>query len=400
MKYLYKIFIALLFIIISLNSAYANIPLLNDEENQVDLYGTIRGYIGYGYNIDSAKNINSSNMLYGLQNNSRIGINFITGRVFGRFELGAQEPTLLTSAKNVLGIRHFYAGYQFNNNGSLVTGKMDAPSVLSAFFSEILDLDGGGNGFGGIGTGSRRFQIQYRTPFGLDFALIEYDLLYGRQTVAKAEYIPRVAVSYTYKKESLYAKIAGTYGILNGELVDTKSANTNSPYGTVHAFHIGGAVKKIIGNFHFAVLASYGMNANLYNEQKTVYSNGGYMHQKLNSMTIGGITYNGIDLYIVDENGKISNVTRVSAYAEFGYKIVPSFSLIAGGGYQYTQNDSAVLNNLDIHSYSVFIQAPFTLSKNFSIITQAGWYDTIGIVDNNSENLGAFILITQLRATF
>lgn len=63
MKYLYKIFIALLFIIISLNSAYANIPLLNDEENQVDLYGTIRGYIGYGYNIDSAKNINSSNML-------------------------------------------------------------------------------------------------------------------------------------------------------------------------------------------------------------------------------------------------------------------------------------------------------------------------------------------------
>ncbi len=261
MKYLYKIFIALLFIIISLNNAYANIPLLNDEENQVDLYGTIRGYIGYGYNIDSAKNINNSNMLYGLQNNSCIGINFATGRVFGRFELGAQEPTLLTSAKNVLGIRHFYAGYQFNNNGSLVTGKMDAPSVLSAFFSEILDLDGGGNGFGGIGTGIRRFQIQYRTPFGLDFALIEYDLVYGRQTVAKAEYIPRVAVSYTYKKDGLYAKIAGTYGILNGELVDIKSANTNSSYGTVHAFNIGGAVKKIIGNFHFAVLASYGMNA-------------------------------------------------------------------------------------------------------------------------------------------
>ena len=57
-----------------------------------------------------------------------------------------------------------------------------------------------------------------------------------------------------------------------------------------------------------------------------------------------------IDSYIVDENGKISNVTRVSAYAEFGYKIVPSFSLIAGGGYQYTKNDSAELNNLDIHS--------------------------------------------------
>ena len=255
--------------------------------------------------------------------------------------IGAQEPTILTSAKNILGIRHFYAGYQFNNNGSLVTCKMDAPSVLSAFFSEILDLDGGGNGFGGIGTGIRRFQIQYRTPFGLDFALIEYDLVYGRQTVAKAEYIPRVAVSYTYKKDGLYAKIAGTYGILNGELVDIKSANTNSSYGTVHAFHIGGAVKKIIGNFHFAVLASYGMNADLYNEQKTVYSNGGYLHQKLNSMTIGSITYNGIDSYIVDENGKISNVTRVSAYAEFGYKIVPSFSLIAGGGYQYTKNDSA-----------------------------------------------------------
>ena len=83
------------------------------------------------------------------------------------------------------------------------------------------------------------------------------------------------------------------------------------------------------------------MNADLYNEQKTVYSYGGYLHQKLNSMTIGSITYNGIDSYIVDENGKISNVTRVSAYAEFGYKIVPSFSLIAGGGYQYTKNDSA-----------------------------------------------------------
>lgn len=400
MKHLYKIFLTALFIVISSSSAYANISILNDGENQVDLYGTIRGYIGYGYSVDSAKDIDNNDMLYGLQNNSRIGINFTTGSIFGRFELGAQEATLLSSAKNALGIRHFYAGYKFSNNGSLVVGKMDAPSVLSAFFSEILDLDGGGNGFGGIGTGSRRFQIQYRTPFGLDFALVEQDLVFGREPIAKSEYIPRIALSYTYKKDGLYAKIAGTYSILNGELIDTALTNTTSPYGTVHAFHVGGAVKKTIGNFHFAVLASYGMNADLYNEQKTVYSNGGYMHQKLNSMTIGGVTYNGIDSYIVDENGKISNVTRVSAYAEFGYKIVPSFSLIAGGGYQYTKNDSSTLNDLDIHSYSVFVQAPFALSKNFSIITQAGWYDTIGVIDGSSENLGAFILITQLRATF
>lgn len=400
MKCLYRLLIAVSFTIILSNNAFADIPLLDNGENQVGFYSTLRGYIGYSYNTDSAKNLENNKMIYGLQNNSRIGINFKVSNIFGKFELGAQEPTLLNGAKDVLGIRHFYTGYKFSNNGSLVFGKMDAPSVLSAFFSEVLDLDGGGNGFGGIGTGSRRFQIQYRTPFGLDFAIVEHDLVFGREAIAKAEYIPRIALSYTYKKDGLYAKVAGTYGILNGKIIDTASTTASSPYGTVHAFHIGGAVKKTIGNFHFAILASYGMNAELYNEQKTVYSNGGYMHQKLNSMTIGGITYNGIDSYKVDSNGKTSNVTRVSAYAEFGYKIVPSFSLIAGGGYQYTKNDSPLLNDLDIHSYTVFIQAPYALSKNFSIITQAGWYDTIGIVGNNSENLGAFILITQLRATF
>lgn len=400
MKYLYKILFTILFVIVLSGSAYANVSIYDDGVNFVDIYGTLRGYIGYSYNTDSAKNIENNKMIYGIQNNSRIGINFRTGSVFGRFELGAQEPTLLTSPKDVLGIRHFFAGYKFNNNGALVFGKMDSPSVLSAFFSEVLDLDGGGSGFGGIATGSRKFQIQYRTPFGLDFAIVEQDLVFGRAKIIKSEYIPRFALSYTYKKDGIYAKVAGTYGILNGQLIDTTTTNATSPYGTVHAFHVGGAIKKTIGKFHFAILASYGMNAELYNEQKTIYSTGGYMHQKLNSITVGGITYNGVDSYIVDSNGSISNVTRVSAYTEIGYKITPSFSLVTGGGYQYTKNDSASLNGLDIHSYSVFVQAPYALSKNFSIITQAGWYDTIGVVGNNSEHLGAFILITQLRATF
>ena len=73
----------------------------NGEDTTVDLYGTFRGYIGYGWAENAVNSggvttntTTGDNMLFGLQNNSRVGVRFKVGQFSGNVEIGAQEPTV------------------------------------------------------------------------------------------------------------------------------------------------------------------------------------------------------------------------------------------------------------------------------------------------------------------
>ena len=75
----------------------------NGEDTSVEIYGTARGYIGYGHSsvdgivngdVNPDVNPDYDNFLYGLQGNSRIGTKFKVGNFAGQVELGANENTL------------------------------------------------------------------------------------------------------------------------------------------------------------------------------------------------------------------------------------------------------------------------------------------------------------------
>lgn len=387
------------------------IEVYNNGENAVDIYGTLRGYIGYGHGVDGVSDTTDDNFLYGIQGNSRIGVRLKVGNFSGQVELGAVEATLYgrhstdgRSTVSDVGLRQAWGAYSFGNAGALLAGKTDTPTAMGGFISDIMDTDGGLNGFGGSTTGSRRFQIQYNVA-GLSIALIENDMAYGPGVSGYTdggetnsaddtntdngvsygytdggETIPRLGLSYTYKNPSLLVKVAATYSALNGTI---NAPVSDTRWATVHAFGVALGLKPTFmdGKMWLSVLARYGMNEELYGEAKTVY-NGGLM------------AHSSIGKYVrVQEDGTVGNVQRAAVALELGYNVNDMIAVIVGGGYQHSMIDALTY---DVGSYAVFLQAPIKISGNFALIPQFTYTGT----RLDSDNKDSLVLAMQARITF
>ena len=423
-----KVFLTLFAVLLAV-PAFA-IEVYNNGDNSVDIYGNFRGYAGYGLSVagDNTQNIGGANtitngsfghnMMYGLQNNSRIGTNIKVGNFTAQFELGANEKTLVTQATgDTIGIRKAWGAYTFGNGSRLLFGKTDTPTAMGGFNSSFYDTDNGLNGFGGTTTGHRRFQVQYSIA-GLTLALIEDDVTSNASVggfTDNAPYTPRAGISYEFKNDALLAKIAATYTAVNGSYTDAanKKAWTN-----LHAFGVTFGVKPTFGNMWVSILARYGMNEDLYGEAKTVANHGGYGHSAYSisldptgtgtPITISNRTFNA--------DGSFNNTHRAGAALEFGINVTENFAAVIGGGYQATIQEMgdtvAGFQVTDpsclIHSYAVFVQTPYKLSNNFALVPEIAWFGTIG---NGSAKIGGqnasisdsqsgLLVGLQFRATF
>ena len=357
------------------------IEVYNNGENAVDIYGTLRGYIGYGHGVDGVSDTTDDNFLYGIQGNSRIGVRLKVGNFSGQVELGAVEATLYgRSTGHNVGLRQAWGAYSFGNAGALLAGKTDTPTAMGGFISDIMDTDGGLNGFGGSTTGSRRFQIQYNVA-GLSIALIENDMAgvsYGYTD--GGETIPRLGLSYTYKNPSLLVKVAATYSALNGTI---NAPVSDTRWATVHAFGVALGLKPTFmdGKMWLSVLARYGMNEELYGEAKTVYNGGLMAHSSIG------------DHVGVQADGTVDNVQRAAVALELGYNVNDMIAVIVGGGYQHSMIDALTY---DVGSYAVFLQAPIKISGNFALIPQFTYTGT----RLDSDNKDSLVLAMQARITF
>lgn len=382
-----KVLLTLLAVLMAV-PAFAIEVYNNGEDTSVEIYGTARGYIGYGHSSmdDGIDTSATDDFLYGLQGNSRIGTKFKVGNFAGQVELGANENTLTAKQSKVgVGLRQVWGSYTFGNAGTFVVGKTDTPTSMSGFSSDIMDTDGGLSGFGGNGTSNRRFQMAYRV-MGLDIAIVEDDLDLGMANIENyvdgGEYIPRLSIAYTYKGANLMAKIGATYGAVNGQIATPTTVDTR--WTTVHAFGVVAGVKPTFmdGKLWLAIQARYGMNEELYGEGKTVYNGGAYGHTSIAiPMTVDG-------------DGTVNNTSRVNVGLELGYQVTEAFSAILGGGYQLTMNEVAGFEN--INSYGAYVQIPYAVSKNFSLIPQISYFGTSqGDVSSN-----AVLFVMQARFTF
>ena len=361
----------------------------NGEDTSVDVYGTVRGYVGYGHAFNANEN---DNFLYGVQGNSRIGVKLKVGSFSGQVELGANEQTVLgVSVGNTVGLRQAWGAYSFGNAGTLLAGKTDTPTSMSGFSSDIMDTDGGLNGFGGTTTSTRRFQIAYQV-MGLNIAIVENDMRANISSLEAAngysdggDVIPRIAISYTFKNPSLMAKVGATYSALNGSL--TSPADTDTRWATIHAFGIVAGVKPTFmdGRMWLSIMARFGMNEHLYGEAKTVANNGLQAHSAFGTAST-----------IVGDDGTVYNVTRLAAVVELGYKANDYIAAILGAGYQYTTLDTSAFPN-DINSYAIYLQAPYTVSKNFALIPQLSWFSS---TQAGGAEQNAVVLMMQARFTF
>lgn len=398
----------------------------NGEDTTVDLYGTFRGYIGYGWAENAVNSggvttntTTGDNMLFGLQNNSRVGVRFKVGQFSGNVEIGAQEPTVYNLSgqpKNTIGFRHIWGAYDFGVGGKLLVGKTSTPTEMGGWSSDIFDNDGALNGFGGNPTGDRRFQVQWSLA-GFQLALVQDDtssiagLTNTNATDFGNSYIPRISAAYNYNYKSddysLKAKIGATYTAVNGALADPASVNDNSRWDTVHAFKIVAGVRPTFlgGKMWVSIQGAYGQNEDLFNGAKAGYSTGGY--------TTSGLS---LDTFGITADRNSYNTEHGGLMGEIGYNITNVFGVVVGGGYQrsnfigkdqYTATNGM---NVGLDSYAVYFQVPIKVNKYLSFHPQVTWYETSIAAGNvtagntvyvvPATKMTAVVAGMQMRVTF
>lgn len=344
----------------------------NNDENgvKVDVYGSIRGYVGYG---ESGKAGADAGYLIGIQNNSQFGVKFQKDKFKANVEWGAVEPGVDGQASST-GWRQYWGSYT-TTAGTILFGKTNTPTIDNGFTNDFINNDNGSQGFGGIATGSRKIQIQYNVA-GLSLALVEDKVGAGRNaqsdTVGPNQESPRIAASYTINddKGKPTFKVAATYKYYNSGTILGNLGTTDQPINTqgVSAYHAWIGVKQSFGGMFISAMAHYGKNGHLYGEQSTTFSYGGYAHDKTLDTAVG------------------LDAQRAGARLEIGSKLSEDMSVIVGAGYQATfggkgQKDvvatASGAKDLMIHGYSAFIQLPYKVSSNFTFAPQVSFYQTI-----------------------
>lgn len=344
--------------------------VVNDGEKSLSVFGAAKAVVGYGYNFSQGTEKGSkvvrgaypSEFIYGIQGNSRIGLSFTYGKLFGAALLGAGESTFYKDGKdNHGGFRQLYAGYDFGDMGKILAGKNEIATSMGGFSSSIFDTESGLQGFGGTSTSTRRFQIAYMLD-GFTISVSENDVELG---ALGNKSIPRFNVSYDYKADGLVAKVAASY--------------TNaSRKATQHIALVTAGAKYNLGDAGYVSgLLTYGLNSQLVGESKVALPS---LSRGFGNVAVSGGNNTNI--------GGNSNNTHIASVAvEYGTNLTDDLKFIVGGGYQYATH--AKTNNLDgqLHSYSAFVQTPYNVGGGFSIIPQVGYLGTTAYKTNTGNVL-------------
>lgn len=350
--------------------------LYNNDNTKLDVYASMRGYIGVGHNLSAPEGTGRPNAptgyLMGLQNNSRFGINFSTGDFRAQVEYGWIEDG--TSA----GWRLYYGAYK-TSSGEFLFGRQNSPTTDPGFSSNWLNADTGSLGFGGVALALRRIQVAYKIG-GLNIALLEDKAGTGVNTGVTQDgayhranaQMPRIAVSYTAKDAdgNLFLKVGASYVRVSGYGPYYPEPSYSGP--DLHAYHAWFGYKPRFGNAYISFMANAGKNGDLYGEQSTTISTGAYTHGNINGNINSNIGY---------------NATRIGAHLEFGYDFSKQFGMAIGGGYQLTtggSNQYKTTGERDggINSFAAFINLPYKASQNLTLAPLVAYYSVAGDADS------------------
>ncbi|ETD27224.1 hypothetical protein [Helicobacter canis] len=401
MKSLNKLLLvsAVLSAALSQMSAY---KVVDEDDKVIDVYGSARGYVGFGGSANATDTMNQGSIastqawgpygsaLYGLQSNSRLGVKAKVGNLNANAELGLSEPD---------GFRQMWGSYTFGSAGTLLFGKTDTPSVVKSLFaSDLANTEQGGSGFGALRTANRKLQISYSIA-GLTIALVDDSSSVVDARGSANEAIPRIAASYYLQNEdkTLDFQVGGAYKYYNKGMRAADESNDRFLNGSGSAFHIFTAIKSQVldKKLYFSGMLHYGMNADLYKEQNTSFNAGSYKHTEW-------ITGNEVDS---------SDIHRVGAYVESGYKFSDILSGVLGLGYQWSAAvaHTATTSQLSIeaHTMMVMAQLPIKLEKSLTLTPQIGYYGGFKAngIDANGyassiENRNGVLAFVRLRYDF
>ncbi|MCX2716738.1 hypothetical protein OQH61_03195 [Helicobacter sp. MIT 21-1697] len=342
----------------------AAFEVYNADDKKLDVYGSIRGFVGMGENTHKDTSTrNAAPFLFGVQNNSNFGVKFHADKFSAQVEIGAVEsdPSLTT----VSPLRLFWGSYD-TGMGTILIGKAQTPTADTSFSNDLWNNDMGSWGFGGVATSDRKLQAQYSVA-GLSLALVNDYLASG---YGVSNEMPRIAVSYSVgDKANPVFKIAGAYKHYNPTAMTRGSLNAgnlDNNTGSNDAWHIFVGAKPTFGSSWLSLVAHYGKNAHIYGNQGTATNVGGWAHSSVSD----GLTALTEGISIKRSGGKV----------EFGTALSKELSFIVGAGYQETFGNGTAGK---FKGYTAFVQLPYKVSANLTLSPQVGWYQQDNVATAN-----------------
>ena len=324
---------------------------------QITPYGSAR--IGYWYENrdkdmlggdDSRLSLN-----YGLQSNSRFGVNFKHDNLIGKVEYGTGVNLRLLYAKQSFGSWSLLIGQ--DNDGT------------NQYANQVWGTDNGLIGYGAV-DGGRNPQIKMEMDNGFYAALIRPNTSYdpANQSYAIDALIPKINLGYNMKMDDL--KIMPTFMMQMYNYNKDFSANENDAS---------------VLSWLFAATAEYNAEPMLVKAHLNYGSN------------TGNMGYAGPSNLAVWDSAKKETIdtATLGGFLMFGYDVSPTMNINTGVGFASSSNDKF---EEDDARMAFYIQANMRLQK-LRIVPEIGMINHMDDIDGESE--GSMLYFgTQLRFDF
>ncbi|MHB8058911.1 MAG: hypothetical protein ACYDHC_13580 [Desulfuromonadaceae bacterium] len=280
-----------------------------------------------------------------LHGNSRIGVNFSSGKLGGKVELGVGPSSVTT--------RHMYGTYKFDM-GTVLVGQTENPYYLPS--ASVAKQDGINNGYGALWD-ARQGQIKLTMNNGFYVAAIipTTPNPTAAQTTAGVT-APGLSQNYLPKMNAGYEGKAGNFAYGAGVVGQTYKLQ-NATTGVTSA-----SVNSLLGYFHGKLAAGpAAMQFNL-----GVGQNMGNM-----GFTLGSTTNT-----FVPAAGAFAKEDTLTyeGYVQGSYKLSDMLKLNAGLGYVADDNDRFA--KVD-DRMMMFVNTNITIAKGFSITPELAYFDQL-----------------------
>ena len=370
-----KKILVILFVLALSVPSFAAIAVVDNGDTKLSLYSSIR-LLGLYQNVNtngSAPQAGSNNdLIYSIQGNSRLGLDFEIGNFSTKAELK------FSADNDAAGVfRLLYSSYKFDNGLTVMVGRNYSTSETDLWYDNVFELDDGLHGYGTMGVG--RQNMLRLSMFNVDLSFIalnnntkDYFANGGsgvsgvNTSVTKLgiadDVMPALELAYNLKFGGLTGKIFGFYSGITIE--GTTSDGVRREW--IQSASAGFALQYEIIGITTVLSAFYALN-------------GDYVGAVRWGSSQEAVPNNSLKF---DKKGKwegYNDTHTWGAALSIGYKITDSLDITYGGGFQSMsgESNSGYAATGVLNSFSQYLAIRYNINEYFTIVPTVGYYASI-----------------------
>ncbi len=403
-----KKFFAILFVLAFAVPSYAAIAVVDDGDTKLSLYSSVR-LLGVYQNVNKSGNTpqagTNNDLVYLMQGNSRLGLDFSVGSFFSKAELKFSPDNTPAGV-----FRQLFVGYKFDNGLKVLVGRTNSSTETYLAYDNVYDTDNGMRGFGTIGVG--RQNMVRLSMFNADLSFIALQNYNGFTLGGKGsgtisgnttpvdvklaiadQIMPAIELAYNLNFGPLTGKVFGFYAGVNIEGQVDGLATAQREW--IQSAATGFVLKYKVAGVSTVLSAFYALNGDFVGGVKWGTTNLVKNSLKFDKPKADGSNTGDIWKGYNDKH-------TWGAALSVGYQILESLNATVGGGFESTStkdNDAYAATGL-LNSYSAYVALKYNINKYFMLVPTVGYYVNYGTNEKNPITNAALIAGAQLRVGF